>query len=289
MEKIHKCKFCNKEFKSGQSLGAHIINCKDNPNNHQKEFAKKRSENTKISNPIEEHLIICPICNKEFIIKVTKKNFENGKYPHTCSRTCAGILSNQKTNLEEKNKKISESLREKNKKFSKKPIEKTCEICGKNFISKQISGGRFSNSRFCSKECMNKHLSNTNKNNGCGGLRENSYKKYKSGTYQEIHCDSSWELAFLIYCKDHNISIKRCKKSLQYVYKNKTFRYYPDFEIDGRLYEIKGYENEKAKEKHKQHPEVIYLNKEKMQKYLKYVIDNYGKHFIDLYDRLDNR
>lgn len=289
MEKIHKCKFCNKEFKSGQALGAHTILCKDNPNNYQKEFGKRRSERAKDNNPIEEHLLICPVCNKEFTIKVSKKNFENGKYTHTCSKTCAGVLSNRKSNLEEKNKKISESLKEKNKNLSKKPIEKICEICGKTFIQKQISGGRFSNSRFCSKDCMNKYLSQTNKKNGCGGLRENAYKKYRSGTYQGIHCDSSWELAFLIYCKDHNICIKRCKKSLQYVYENKIFRYYPDFEINDQLYEIKGYENEKAKEKHRQHPEVIYLDKDKMQKYLTYVIDKYGKNFITLYDQLDKR
>lgn len=65
--------------------------------------------------------------------------------------------------------------------------------------------------------------------------------------------------------------------------------YYPDFIIDGKLYEIKGYENNKAKAKHEQHPEVIYLDKYKMKKYLDYVISKYGKDYIKLYDRLDKQ
>jgi len=48
-----------------------------------------------------------------------------------------------------------------------------------------------------------------------------------------------------------------------------------------------GYENCRAKEKHNQHPEVIYLDKYKMKKYLDYVISKYGKDYIKLYDRLD--
>ena len=31
-ENKHICKYCGKEFKSGQSLGAHVITCKLNPN-----------------------------------------------------------------------------------------------------------------------------------------------------------------------------------------------------------------------------------------------------------------
>lgn len=290
MEKVYKCKFCGKEFNSKQSLGGHIINCKNNPNNYQKEFAKRRAEKAKINNPIEEHLLICPICNKEYVIKVSKKNFDKGKYKHTCSRSCASKLTNQKVDLENKNKKISKTLKDKKKEDKQqKETKGICETCGKEFIHRILKGNRISQSRFCSKECMNKYISKINKEKNCGGLRENAYKKYKSGIYHGIHCDSSWELAFLIYCEEHNISIKRCKKSLSYTYQNKLFNYYPDFEIDNIMYEIKGYENEKAKEKHKQHPEVVYLDKDKMQKYLTYVIDKYGKNFITLYDRLDKR
>ena len=76
---------------------------------------------------------------------------------------------------------------------------------------------------------------------------------------------------------------------LRYTFENKEYKYYPDFIINGVLYEIKGYENDKAKAKHEQHPEVTYLDKQKMQKYLNYVINKYGNDFIKLYDRLDKQ
>ena len=40
----HICKYCNKEFKSGQSLGAHITHCKENPNSYQNEWKNKKKE-----------------------------------------------------------------------------------------------------------------------------------------------------------------------------------------------------------------------------------------------------
>lgn len=61
--------------------------------------------------------------------------------------------------------------------------------------------------------------------------------KYK---YDNVCFDSSWELAVWIYCKDKNIDIKREPCTLSYEYNRETHRYFPDFEIDGKLVEIKG-------------------------------------------------
>lgn len=63
----------------------------------------------------------------------------------------------------------------------------------------------------------------------------------KKGWYKGIHCDSTYELAYVIYCLDHNIEIKRCKKRFKYFYKDKIHNYYPDFELNNKLIEIKGY------------------------------------------------
>ena len=146
-----------------------------------------------------------------------------------------------------------------------------------------------SSSKFCCDECRKIYLSNNAKIHNVGGLKINSYKKYKSGTYHNIHCDSSWELAFIIYCEDHNINVKRNTKCFEYIYNDKTFKYYPDFNVNGTLYEIKGYENDKAKEKHKQYPNIIYLDKEKIKPYIDYVINKYGKNYVELYDKIDNK
>lgn len=66
----------------------------------------------------------------------------------------------------------------------------------------------------------------------------------KKGKYKGFWCDSTYELAFIIYCLDHNIPIERNKQYFTYEYQGKTKRYYPDFIIDGQIIEIKGFANE---------------------------------------------
>ena len=65
----------------------------------------------------------------------------------------------------------------------------------------------------------------------------------KRGWYENEFFDSQWELAYWIYCREHNIDIKRNKKYYIYEYKNKKYKYYPDFIVNGELVEIKGYHN----------------------------------------------
>ena len=272
----HICKYCGKEFSNGLSLGGHVSFCKLNQNNHKNNIIKIQKENFEKRNPLEEHKLICQVCSKEYILQIRHNQFEQGKYRKTCCSLCSHKLTSLNTNLEEKNNKIS-------KKLEKPKKNKICPICNKEFIGT-------SKSKYCSSKC--KEIgSKINISNSCkgktGGLRPNFYKKYKSGLYHGIHCDSSWELAFVIYCEEHNIKLKRNSKPLYYLFEGKEYKYYPDFLIDNKLYEIKGYENNRAIEKHKQHPEVIYLDKEKMKKYIDYVVNKYGKDFIKLYDRLD--
>lgn len=58
--------------------------------------------------------------------------------------------------------------------------------------------------------------------------------------YNNIFFDSKPELAFYIYCKDHNLNIERNTDSFEYVVNNKLHYYFPDFKIDNTYYEIKG-------------------------------------------------
>ena len=58
--------------------------------------------------------------------------------------------------------------------------------------------------------------------------------------FNDISFDSSWELAYYIYMKDHNMNIIRESKILYYSYNGITYRYYPDFIVDNNLIEIKG-------------------------------------------------
>lgn len=108
------------------------------------------------------------------------------------------------------------------------------------------------------------------------------------GTYRGIHCDSSWELAFLVYNLENGIDIKRNTKPFLYKYDGFEHHYYPDFVIGNTFYEIKGYMTEQAMFKIEQArnvSDIVLIQKDEIQPYLKYVIDKYGEDFCSvLYD-----
>lgn len=58
--------------------------------------------------------------------------------------------------------------------------------------------------------------------------------------YDNICFDSSWELIFYIYNVDHNKNVIRNPKKFSFIYNSQEHFYFPDFEVDGQLYEIKG-------------------------------------------------
>ena len=69
------------------------------------------------------------------------------------------------------------------------------------------------------------------------GYRPNPKSKYY---YNNIYFDSSWELAFYIYCVDHGINIERNTHILKYFVNGKERGYIPDFLVNGEFVEIKG-------------------------------------------------
>lgn len=111
-----------------------------------------------------------------------------------------------------------------------------------------------------SKEILDKVKETTIKNHGKDFWRNNlkraSLKKFdvenpfyleevrrqKFYEYDNEKFDSSYELYFYIYNKDNGKNIIRNKeKYFEYLYKDgKTHKYFPDFEIDGNFFEIKG-------------------------------------------------
>ena len=116
-----------------------------------------------------------------------------------------------------------------------------------------------------------------------GGYRKGSGRG-KSGWYKDIYCDSSWELAFVIYHLDNRMNIKRCKEHRKYIYKNKEHTYIPDFVTDFGIIEIKGYKTEQWMIKEQSNPDIKVLYKEDIQFYMDYVIKKYGNDYIKLYD-----
>ena len=249
-------------------------------------FIKRNIDYNKIKNDYllqqkqleESKILYCENCGK-----VIDGSYGSGRF---CNRQCATIYGNthrpkrsaeskKKTSISVKNSIKCQIAAERSRKIYH------CKYCNKEFFISDIRD--ISGRLYCSKECKHKYLSEHT-----GGYREGSGRG-KQGWYKGIHCDSSWELAFLVYYMDHNLYIERCKEKRQYVWNNKQHTYYPDFITDDGIIEIKGYSTDQWKSKEEQNPDVKVLYKNEIKPYLDYVINTYGTDFIKLYDGYNSK
>lgn len=282
MEK-HICKYCGKEFDTGKKLGGHITRCRMNPNaNHV--FEKVGAEITKKAN-FKTYTFLCEVCKKEYSLTLSENAYKKGNYKKTCSIHCASILSAKNADKDIKNAKIKSSMIKINENNIKK---KYCLLCNKEIDTKIRK-----NSKFCSDECKQIHyhdsLSKSLKGKTGGYRYFSGNKSHKKGFFDNIYFDSSWELAFYVYYKEHDLKIKRCDFYRNYVYNSKTYKYYPDFITDEGIIEIKGFLTDKTKCKLEQNPDIKVLYKKDMDKYLSYVIDKYGDMFWEKFYICDSR
>ena len=181
----------------------------------------------------------CKQCGKEFTEKYSKTS--SGEF---CSRKCANTYT---SNFNKKSRLDKIKLLSKGKKYIKGAIinleeeyyknPKICPICG-NIIRYEIK-----KHKTCSHTCGMKLRVKKRSYENCGGYRINSNRSHH-GYYKGIYCDSTFELAYLIYCLDHNIDIKRCNEVFEYEYEGKKHKYHPDFIVNGEIIEIKNYYRE---------------------------------------------
>lgn len=140
------------------------------------------------------------------------------------------------------------------------------------------------------EEDRKKKISESMKNNpNSGGLRRGSGRG-KKGWYKGYWCDSSWELAWVIYNIEHNIVFNRNNIGFEYQYNGQKRKYYPDFVNSNIFYEIKGRRSfekmdDENKEKITQFKyNLVILYENDMKPYLEYVINKYGKDYTKLYE-----
>lgn len=142
---------------------------------------------------------------------------KEGKF---CSRSCA---NSRGPRTEEFKDQVRSKLR---KTFNK------CLTCG------SITAVR---RKTCSNHCLQLYYKTVKPPLTPGGYRQGSGRG-KHGWYKGFYLDSNYELAYLIYCLDHDKKIQRNTKSFGYTDSNGNLRkYYPDFRVNGVLTEIKGY------------------------------------------------
>lgn len=223
----------------------------------------------------------CKKCGKEYSLLLSGSEIKSGRYSHHCSRSCA----NSRSFSNESKTKTSKSIKKRIEQFglwgsadrSNTALKQyTCRECGKVFD--RSCERDIKNTTFCSKEC-----SDNWRHKHTGGYRKNAGRG-KQGWYKGIWCDSSWELAFVIYYIDHGLFIQRCEEKRTYEYEGKQYTYNPDFITDDGIVEIKGYADKRWEAKIKSSPDVKVLFENDIKYILDYVHNKYGSNIESLYD-----
>lgn len=289
-EKQYEC-VCGKTFTNPQSFNGHKSKCKLHQErkcgsldlfyaNQKAVFNKitktsrekaEKQKQQKLSQWVSEQHT-CEKCGK-----VMTEKFASGRF---CSRSCANSRNFSQEAI--KKKSAANLIHE----------IKYCSVCGKKLQYNNSTGmcqqcmiGRFHHSDK-TKKILSSVLS---KNPNVGGHKYNSGRG-KQGWYKGIHCQSTYELVFVIYCLDHSMPIKRYTGYYLYDYKGKIHKYYPDFIVDDVLYEIKGYwtEQVEAKVNSVKDRQIKVLYKQDLDDAFSYIKSVYNKTYKDvdsLYDK----
>lgn len=245
---------CGKHFTNGQAFNGHKSNCKIhyeqkygstcNLTDKYKKVAKSVSKfyvEARKKHDLDEQVAwqqaqhTCEKCGKLMLEK-----FGSGRF---CSKACANSRERPRELRQQVSAKLKAFAINSNTVNQKHLVAyaanpKYCSVCGKE-LSYEL---RYR--KTCSEECML-----VRSKQAPGGLRQGSGTG-KHGWYKGYYCDSSYELAYVIYNLDHNIFFERNKKAYYYIgTDDKVHKYYPDFIENGILIEIKGYWTENVQRK----------------------------------------
>jgi len=119
---------------------------------------------------------------------------------------------------------------------------RNCKTCGKKLHAQSKTG--FCKEHYITDEVKLKR-SKIAKTNNFGGYKPGSGRGLH-GWYKGYWCDSTWELAFVIFNLEHNISFKRNSTRFEYYWENKKHYWIPDFLINDTFIEIKGFANKQT-------------------------------------------
>lgn len=140
-----------------------------------------------------------------------------------------------------------------------------------------------------------------------GTCNPNDFVKHGKYYYDNQKFDSSWEVYFYVYLKDNNIPFEYHNKTyFNYDFEGRKCRYYPDFIVGDKVYEIKGdqFFNEnnvminpfdlsdrkpQYKQKCIQENNVILIRSKEIEKYKNYFEEHHSDiNIMDLYVTKDD-
>ena len=228
------CQYCNKEAKNLQGLRKHERHCYSNPDRRPQAGA-----DTSVNAYFECY---CSFCGR---LCTSRNSLIN--HQRLCKSNPDAVLPNTlgiKRNKPAWNKGLTKDTDER--------VLRQAEnaIAGYKKWREENPDYSWSSSSGCLEDTVaeaarRKKISESMKKNpGAGGRRHGSGRG-KKGWYKGFFCDSTYELAYIIYNLDHNIKFKKCSRVYTYEYQGKLHKYYPDFELpDGSIVETKGYHSE---------------------------------------------
>lgn len=301
---IHLCIYCNQQathqFKNGKwCCSPHMNGCPE-IKRQRKERATKQWKETKnlgfskLNENIKENNFtpnICAYCGQP-----AKYQLKSGKW-------CCEPVNQRCPAIKEKNRKAVQKLYDEGKLNQQEILKnRTKESFERQGWSKGLSKhtderiknrGNKLHERYESGELIHAWIGKKHTIEeidkivyGMSHFRPNkNLKGFKHGWYKGYWCDSSWELAFIMYNLDHNIKFERNEQGFNYLYNGYYKRFYPDFIIDGEYIEIKGYSSKMTDAKIQWFPKDLILKvyyKDDMDVYLKYAIETYGIDFWKL-------
>jgi RNA polymerase subunit RPABC4/transcription elongation factor Spt4 len=169
---------------------------------------------------------------------------------------------------------------------------RVCPKCGKWFhkfgLANHISQGhegRINNpnlGKWVSENLKNTAAKHSRDKGENGGIRRGSGRG-KKGWYEGYWCDSSWELAWVIYAVDHSIEFSRNTAGYIYEFEGDSHKFYPDFLLgSGQLVEVKGYFDPRNKAKIAAVKGLTVLGKKEMQVFIQYAIEKFGSDFVSV-------
>lgn len=157
--------------------------------------------------------------------------------------------------------------------------EKMTEVARRNILQARISLQDPEKSKAAKEK-----LSSIAKKRNLGGYQPRSGRGLK-GWYKGYWCDSSYELAFVLYYIEHSIPFKRNTEKFPYLFGGQIYNWIPDFIVGDGYVEIKGFFRPKDHAKILEFKgKIEVLHGEKLKPILDYAATKYGKSFTHLYE-----
>lgn len=275
---------CEKEFDNTQAYNGHKGFCEQyrlsigkEPNSNKLLSRKKLQKGSQIfkQNRLSEHYVetrTCIRCGKSFQV-------DNLSKQKCCSSKCAHSRDTSGPSQEFIQNKKHDKINKNQEKINLWKISKPkCKYCNK-FIDVNIG---YPFRQFCDNSCKAKYAITFKTIES--HLKSTRHGNAHHGWYKDIPYDSSFELAFIIYnIECLHKKVERFKGYRTYIYNNETHKYFPDFIIDGKIYEVKGQMTSADEAKLNQNPDVILVKNSFIDDCRKYCIHKYGKKFWELF------